>query len=234
MEVRGDHDEALQAPNVATEVLQQLQPLIAKLPNDYRIEMAGNPEESAKANVALAKVFPVMLTLMLVTIMLQVLSFPALAMVFLTAPLGLTGAVPILFIFNQPFGFSAILGVIGLAGILMRNSLILIGQIHTNEAEGMAPYHAVVEATVQRSRPVTLTALAAVLAFIPLTQSAFWGSLAYTLIGGTAGGTVLTLVFLPAAYAIWFKIKPIRTEPVRQEGPSTEAAPALAHGAAPS
>jgi multidrug efflux pump subunit AcrB len=170
--------------------------------------MAGNPEEAAKGNDALAKVFPVMLVLMLVTIMLQVRSFSALAMVMLTAPLGLAGAVPILFIFHQPFGFGSILGVIALAGILMRNTLILIGQIHSNEAEGMEPYHAVVEATVQRARPVTLTALAAVLAFIPLTFSAFWGPMAYTLIGGTAVGTILTLVFLPALYAIWFKANP--------------------------
>jgi multidrug efflux pump subunit AcrB len=129
-------------------------------------------------------------------------------MVFLTAPLGLAGAVPILLAFGQPFGFDAILGLIGLAGILMRNTLILIGQIHTNQAEGLNTYNAVVEATVQRARPVILTALAAVLAFIPLTMSVFWGSMAYTLIGGTAAGTVLTLVFLPALYAIWFKIRP--------------------------
>jgi multidrug efflux pump subunit AcrB len=127
-------------------------------------------------------------------------------MVVLTAPLGLIGAVPILLIFDQPFGFNAILGLLGLSGILMRNTLILIGQIHTNQAAGLAPYQAVVEATVQRARPVLLTALAAVLAFIPLTQSVFWGSLAYTLIGGTAGGTVLILLFLPALYAIWFKV----------------------------
>jgi multidrug efflux pump subunit AcrB len=144
-------------------------------------------------------------------------SFPALAMVVLTAPLGLAGAVPVLFMFHQPFGFGSILGVIGLAGILMRNTLLMIGQIHTNQAEGMDPYHAVVEATVQRARPVTLTALAAVLAFIPLTFSAFWGPMAYTLIGGTAGGTMLTLVFLPALYAIWFRIRPINQ---RAENPA--------------
>jgi multidrug efflux pump subunit AcrB len=129
-------------------------------------------------------------------------------MVLLTAPLGLIGLVPALLIFHQPFGFNTILGLIGLSGILMRNTLILIGQIHTNEIEGLDPYNAVVEATVQRARPVVLTALAAVLAFSPLTQSVFWGSLAYTLIGGTAAGTLLVLVFLPALYAIWFKIRP--------------------------
>jgi multidrug efflux pump subunit AcrB len=208
IEVRGDIDEQMQPPDVAAQVAEALKPLQAHLPDGYRIEMAGNVEEAAKANVALAKVFPAMLVLMLVTIMLQVRSFPAMAMVALTAPLGLAGAVPILLLFQQPFGFNAILGLIGLAGILMRNTLILIGQIHSNQADGLDTYDAVVEATVQRARPVMLTALAAVLAFVPLTFSAFWGSMAYTLIGGTAGGTVLTLLFLPALYAIWFKVKP--------------------------
>jgi multidrug efflux pump subunit AcrB len=181
---------------------------MAKLPAGYRIEMAGSIEEAAKANVALAAVFPAMVALMLTIIMFQVRSFSTTAMVMLTAPLGLVGAVPTLLLFHQPFGFNAILGLIGLAGILMRNTLILIGQIHTNQQQGLDPYHAVVEATVQRARPVMLTAIAAVLAFIPLTQSVFWGSLAYTLIGGTAIGTVLILVFLPALYAIWFRVKP--------------------------
>jgi multidrug efflux pump subunit AcrB len=138
-------------------------------------------------------------------------------MVMLTAPLGLVGVVPILLLFGQPFGFNAILGLIGLAGILMRNTLILIGQIHTNQALGLDPYHAVVEATVQRSRPVILTALTAVLAFIPLTHSVFWGSLAFTLIGGTAVGTVLILVFLPALYALWFRVTPIGAVSVHRD-----------------
>jgi multidrug efflux pump subunit AcrB len=170
--------------------------------------MAGSIEEAAFANVALAAVFPLMLVLMLTVIMFQVRSFSATSMVMLTAPLGLVGAVPILLVFHQPFGFNAILGLIGLAGILMRNTLILIGQIHSNEKQGLDTYHAVVEATVQRAWPVILTALAAVLAFIPLTHSVFWGPMAYTLIGGTAIGTVLILVFLPALYAIWFRVKP--------------------------
>ena len=174
----------------------------------YFCESGANTEESAKGNDALAAVFPVMIVCMLVVIIFQVRSLPALAMTVLTAPLGVVGVVPILLIFRQPFGFDAILGLIALAGILMRNTLILVGQIKTNRDEGLDTFHAVVEATVQRSRPVVLTALAAVLAFIPLTSSAFWGSLAYTLIGGTAVGTVLTLVFLPALYSIWFRVKP--------------------------
>jgi multidrug efflux pump subunit AcrB len=143
-------------------------------------------------------------------------------MVVLTAPLGLIGAVPTLLAFQQPFGFNAILGLIALSGILMRNTLILIGQIKSNKADGLDDYHAVVEATVQRARPVTLTALAAVLAFIPLTTSVFFGSMAYTLIGGTAGGTLLTLIFLPALYALWFKVRP-REEPAPADLPAAAA-----------
>ena len=113
-------------------------------------------------------------------------------------------------LFRQPFGIKALVGLIALSGILMRNTLILIGQIKHNEQAGLDPFHAVIEATVQRARPVILTALAAILAFIPLTHSVFWGTLAYTLIGGTFAGTILTLVFLPAVFAIWFKIRPGR------------------------
>src|SRR5881628_1574912 len=149
-----------------------------------------------------------MIAAMLIVIMLQVRSFSTMAMVMLTAPLGLVGVVPALLAFNQPFGFNAILGLIGLADILMRNTLILTEQIKENRAAGLEDYHAIIEATVQRTRPVILTALAAVLAFVPLTHSVFWGSMAYTLIDGTAVGTVLILLFLPALYAAWFKISP--------------------------
>ncbi len=210
--VESDIDEAFQPPEVSSQIERALESLKAVLPDGYRIETGGNVEDSLKANAALAPVFPIMVVLTLMVLVFQVRSISAMTMVFLTAPLGLIGAVPILLIFHQPFGFNAILGLLGLSGILMRNTLILIGQIHTNQAGGLDNYHAVVEATVQRARPVLLTALAAVLAFIPLTQSVFWGSLAYTLIGGTAGGTVLILAFLPALYAIWFKVKKTKTE----------------------
>jgi multidrug efflux pump subunit AcrB len=205
--VQCDIDEALQPPQVSAEIQAALAPVIARLPDQYRIEMGGNIEESSKANSALIPIFPIMILLTLMVIVFQVRSLPAMAMVFLTAPLGLLGTVPVLLLFGQPFGFNAILGLIGLSGILMRNTLILIGQIQANEAEGLDSYRAVIEATVQRARPVILTALAAVLAFIPLTQSVFWGSMAFTLIGGTAAGTVLILLFLPALYAIWFKVE---------------------------
>jgi multidrug efflux pump subunit AcrB len=207
--VRGDIAEGLQPPDVSTAVWKELQPVIARLPTGYRIEEGGSIEESGKANRALAPLFPIMIALTLITIIFQVRSISAMTMVFATAPLGLIGVIPTLLLFQQPFGINALVGLIALSGILMRNTLILIGQIRQNEKDGMAPFAAVVEATVQRSRPVILTALAAMLAFIPLTYSVFWGTLAYTLIGGTFGGTVLTLVFLPALYAIWFKIKPV-------------------------
>jgi len=206
--VRGDIAEGLQPPDVSAAVFQELQPIIAKLPAGYRIEQAGSIEESGKANRALLPLFPIMIALTLITIIFQVRSIAAMLMVFATAPLGLIGVIPTLLIFQQPFGINALVGLIALSGILMRNTLILIGQIRSNEKDGLAPFNAVVEATVQRCRPVILTALAAILAFIPLTQSVFWGTLAYTLIGGTFAGTVLTLVFLPALYAIWFKIRP--------------------------
>lgn len=206
--VRSEIDEATQPPEVSKQVMTALQQLIATLPPGYRIEMGGSIEEAGKANAALVTIFPVMIAATLIIIMLQVRSFPMLAMVMLTAPLGLVGVVPALLAFNQPFGFNAILGLIGLAGILMRNTLILTEQIKENRAAGLDAYHAVIEATVQRARPVILTALAAVLAFIPLTHSVFWGSMAYTLIGGTACGTLLILLFLPALYAVWFRIRP--------------------------
>jgi len=206
--VRGDIADGLQPPDVSTAMLGKLQPIIDSLPAGYRIEMGGSIEESAKANEALAPIFPIMIVLMMVVIILQVRSLSAMAIVLLTAPLGLIGVVPTLLITGQPFGFNAILGLIALAGILMRNTLILIGQIRDNEKAGMDPYNAVVEATVHRSRPVILTALAAVFAFVPLISSVFWGSMAVTLIGGTLGGTILTLLFLPALYALWYRIKP--------------------------
>ncbi|MCG8987881.1 efflux RND transporter permease subunit [Delftia acidovorans] len=206
--VRGDIDDSLQPPDVSAAITRQLEPIRKALPAGYRIDEAGSIEESGKAMTAMLPLFPIMIAITLIIIILQVRSISAMVMVFLTSPLGLIGVVPTLIVFQQPFGINALVGLIALSGILMRNTLILIGQIQHNEQEGLAPFQAVVEATVQRARPVILTALAAILAFIPLTQSVFWGTLAYTLIGGTLAGTVLTLVFLPAMYSIWFRIRP--------------------------
>jgi len=206
--VRGDIADTLQPPDVSVAIMKQLQPIVDALPAGYRIDMAGSIEESGKATQAMLPLFPIMIALTLLIIILQVRSLSAIVMVFLTAPLGLIGVVPTLLMFNQPFGINALVGLIALSGILMRNTLILIGQIDHNQKAGLDPFQAVVEATVQRARPVLLTAMAAVLAFIPLTHSVFWGTLAWTLIGGTLGGTIITLVFLPAMYAIWFRIRP--------------------------
>jgi multidrug efflux pump subunit AcrB len=209
--VRGDIADGLQPPDVSALMTQQLQPIMNQLPSGYSIVEAGSIEESGKATVAMLPIFPIMLAITLLIIILQVRSMAAMVMVFLTSPLGLIGVVPTLLLFQQPFGINALVGLIALSGILMRNTLILIGQIRENEQAGLDPFRALVEATVQRARPVILTALAAILAFIPLTHSVFWGTLAYTLIGGTLAGTILTLVFLPAKYSIWFRIKPVRS-----------------------
>ncbi|MDO7197048.1 efflux RND transporter permease subunit [Acinetobacter pittii] len=206
MTIRGDIAEGLQPPDVSTAITKQLQSIIKDLPKGYQIVEAGSIEESGKATKAMLPIFPIMLAMTLLIIILQVRSIAAMIMVFLTSPLGLIGVVPTLLLFQQPFGINALVGLIALSGILMRNTLILIGQIQQNKEAGLDPLNAVVEATVQRARPVILTALAAILAFIPLTHSVFWGTLAYTLIGGTLAGTILTLVFLPAMYSIWFKI----------------------------
>lgn len=213
--VRGDIATGLQPPDVSTAVLKQLKPIIAALPDGYRIEEGGAIEQSRKASGAILPLLPIMIAATLLIIILQVRSMATMIMVFATSPLGLIGVVPTLLLFNQPFGINALVGLIALSGIVMRNTLILVGQIKDNIEAGLTPFDAVVEATVQRARPVILTALAAILAFIPLTHSVFWGTLAYTLIGGTFAGTILTLVFLPAMYSIWFKIKPGNTANLR-------------------
>lgn len=217
-EVRADIIPGTQPPDVEKAVLADLQALIARLPAGYRVVVGGPVEESAKANKALAAWFPVMILLTLVVIMFQVRSFSLMFMVFATAPLGLIGAIPALLLFDQPFGFNAILALIGIGGILMRNTLIFTDQIQREQAQGRALREAIIEATVRRTRPVLLTALAAALAFIPLTFSVFWSSLAYVLIGGVLVGTLLTLLFLPALCALVLREK----QPVQE----AEAAPA--------
>lgn len=193
-------------PNFVSERLwQQLAELRANLPAGYSIEQAGSVEESGKADASINKLMPLMIGLMLIFIMLQMRSFIGTLMVLATAPLGLIGAAFALLVFNQPFGFVALLGLIGLAGILMRNTLILTQQVSDNLKQGLSPKQAVVEATVRRARPVILTALAAMLAFIPLTFDTFWGPLAFVLIGGIGVGTAMTLLFVPALYMALFR-----------------------------
>ncbi|GAA3905956.1 efflux RND transporter permease subunit [Halomonas cibimaris] len=195
-----------QAKDVSAEVWEALGALRDGLPTGYRMDIGGSVEQSAKAEASIAALQPLMVILMLTFIMLQMRSFSGTFMVVATAPLGLIGAVAALLLFGQPFGFVAMLGLIGLAGILMRNTLILTQQVADNREQGMALREAVVEAGVQRARPVVLTALAAIFAFIPLTLDSFWGPLAFVLIGGVAAGTLITLLFVPALYALWFRI----------------------------
>ncbi|MDY6842240.1 MAG: efflux RND transporter permease subunit, partial [Pseudomonadota bacterium] len=196
-----------QPPDVTKEIWSAMASLREQLPEGYRIEIGGTVEQSAKADASIQKLQPLMLALMLIFIMLQMRSFIGTLTVLATAPLGLIGAVLALLLFNQPFGFTALLGLIGLGGILMRNTMILTQQVQDNFDTGLEAREAVVEAAVQRARPVVLTALAAVLAFIPLTLDLFWGPLAYVLIGGVAVGTLITLLFVPALYALWFRLR---------------------------
>ncbi|AOE86774.1 efflux RND transporter permease subunit [Pseudomonas sp. TCU-HL1] len=195
-----------QASDVSNALWAQLAPLRAELPAGYRLLLAGTVEASERANGSIEKLQPLMIAIMLILIMLQMRSFSGAFMVAATAPLGLIGAALALLLFHQPFGFVALLGLTGLAGIMMRNTLILTQQVNDNFAAGMEAFEGVVEAAVQRARPVVLTALAAVLAFIPLTHDAYWGPLAYVLIGGVAVGTLITLLLVPALYALWFRI----------------------------
>ncbi|WP_075881621.1 efflux RND transporter permease subunit [Vreelandella massiliensis] len=198
--------QGAQPNDVTLEVWDALEAVRARLPEEYRLQIGGSVEQSDKAQASIQALQPLMVVLMLIFIMLQMRSFAGTFIVVATAPLGLIGAVAALLLFNQPFGFVATLGLIGLAGILMRNTLILTQQVADNTHEGMAIREAVTEAGVQRARPVILTALAAILAFIPLTFDSFWGPLAYVLIGGVAVGTLITLLFVPALYALWFRI----------------------------
>jgi multidrug efflux pump len=204
--VRGDIVDNVQAPDVTNEVLPKLAAIKAALPYGYRIETGGSIEESVKANASLAAVFPVMAVVMLSLLMIQLQSFSRLALVFVTAPLGLIGATAALLISNRPFGFVALLGLIALAGMIMRNTVILVDQIDRDIASGHSRYRAIIDATVRRARPVALTAFAAILGMIPLARSIFWGPMAITIMGGLLVATVLTLVVVPALYAIWFRV----------------------------
>ena len=204
---RGDIVDGVQAPDVSKEIAPKLQPIKDALPYGYRIETGGSIEESAKANTALVAVFPVMAIAMLALLMIQLQSFSRLALVFVTAPLGLIGATGALLIANKPFGFVALLGLIALAGMIMRNTVILVDQIDHDIAEGHSPYQAILDATVRRARPVVLTALAAILGMIPLARSIFWGPMAITIMGGLLVATVLTLLVVPALYALWFRVR---------------------------
>jgi multidrug efflux pump len=206
--VQGDVVEGVQGPTVTKEVWPQLQALMAKMPPGYRYEIAGAVEESSKGQGSIAAGVPVMLFIIFTLLMLQLHSFSRAVLVFLTGPLGIAGVAGALLLLNRPFGFVALLGVIALGGMIMRNSVILIDQIEQDRARGVPTWTAIVESAVRRFRPIVLTAAAAVLAMIPLSRSVFWGPMAVAIMGGLIVATVLTLLALPAMYAAWFRVKP--------------------------
>ncbi|EMK3529638.1 efflux RND transporter permease subunit [Pseudomonas aeruginosa] len=206
LSVRADVQGA-QAPDVSRQIEPMLQAIRDGLPTGYSIETGGAIEESVKADTAIQAVMPVMLLLWAVFLMIQLQSFSRMFMVVLTAPLGMIGVSLALLVTGAPFGFVATLGVIALAGMIMRNSVILVDQIDRDIRAGEPRWEAIINATVRRTRPVVLTALAAILAMIPLTFSTLWGPMAIAIMGGLAVATVLTLFFVPALYAAWFRVK---------------------------
>jgi multidrug efflux pump len=206
MTVRADMADETQPATASERINAQLNTLRANLPNGFRIEMGGSIEESAKGSVAIAAVMPLMLIGVITLLMFQLQSVSSTIIVLLTAPLGLIGVALALLIFQVPFGFVANLGFIALAGMIMRNSVILVDQIRQDEEAGKPQWEAIIGSTVRRFRPITLTAAAAILAMIPLTRQVFWGPMAVSIMGGLVVATVLTCLFLPALYAAWHRV----------------------------
>jgi multidrug efflux pump subunit AcrB len=205
MTLQGTVREGRQGPSVQAEIMQQLQPVIAKLPVGVEIEVGGETEESGKGQASIFKGLPIMLFITFTLLVLQLQSTPRSLMVLATAPLGIAGVAAALLLLDRPFGFVAMLGVIALMGMIMRNSVILIDQIERERSAGRPILEAIVEATVRRFRPITLTAAAAVLAMIPLQGSVFWGPMAVAIMGGLVVATLLTLLSLPALYALFVR-----------------------------
>ena len=205
--VRADIRGAVQAPVVTQQISPQLDAVRATLPPGFRIEVGGAIEESGKGERSIKAVMPVMVFLVITLLMVQLQNIGRTVLVLLTAPLGLIGVALALLVFNVPFGFVANLGVIALSGMIMRNSVILVDQIEQDEKAGKPTWEAIVGSTVRRFRPIMLTAAAAILAMIPLSRSVFWGPMAVAIMGGLIVATLLTVFFLPALYAAWYRVK---------------------------
>lgn len=205
--VQSEVVDGIQGPTVTAQLEPLLEPLKDKLPASYSINVAGAAQESANAQASILVNIPLMIFIVLTLLMLQLNSFSRTVMIYLTGPLGIIGAAFMLLLLNRPFGFVAQLGVIALLGMIVRNSVILVDQIEREISSGLSPWDAIVTATVSRCRPIMLTAAAAVLAMIPLSRSIFWGPMAVAIMGGLVVATALTLLFLPALYAAWFKVK---------------------------
>jgi multidrug efflux pump subunit AcrB len=223
--VQADVVPGIEAKTVNRQLAPALAQLAEKLPEGYTIEAGGTIEDSAKGLNSIVAVFPVMILLMLIVLMTQLQSFQKMFLVLSVAPLGLIGVVLALLPTGTPMGFVAILGVIALSGMIIRNSVILIDQIDADIARGLHPWDAVIDATVHRFRPIVLTAAAASLGMIPIASEVFWGPMAYAIIGGLVVATLLTLLFLPALYVAWFRVKEPRKE---REVRVTEPASAVA------
>ncbi|MDP2029473.1 MAG: efflux RND transporter permease subunit [Thiobacillus sp.] len=206
--VRGDPVGKVQPDTIIAALAPQVAAFEAQLPPGFRLEVGGPVESSAKANAAIGASWPLILITTFTLLMLQLNSFPRSLLVVLTAPLGIIGVAIALLLTGQPMGFVALLGIISLAGMIMRNSVILVDQIQQDVARGLSQWDAIIESTVRRMRPISLTAAAAVLAMIPLSRSIFWGPMAVSVMGGLIAATLLTLFFLPALYAAWFKVRP--------------------------
>lgn len=205
--VRADIYDKEQPATLVKQIEPTLQEIRAKLPDGYLLEVGGTVEDSERGQKSVNAGMPLFVVVVLSLLMIQLRSFSRTVMVFLTAPLGLIGVTLFLLVFRQPFGFVAMLGTIALAGMIMRNSVILVDQIEQDIAAGMERWQAIIEATVRRFRPIVLTALAAVLAMIPLSRSVFYGPMAVAIMGGLIVATALTLLFLPALYAAWFRVR---------------------------
>ncbi|MBB3214685.1 multidrug efflux pump subunit AcrB [Herbaspirillum sp. Sphag1AN] len=225
--VQADVVSGVQGIDVTNAIDTKLSTLRTQLPVGYRIQIGGSVEESAKGQSSIAAQMPLMLIAVLVLLMVQLQSFGRVIMVVLTAPLGMIGVVAALLLFHKPFGFVAMLGTIAMLGIIMRNSVILVDQIDQDIRAGRGRFDAIVGATVRRFRPITLTAAAAVLALIPLLRSNFFGPMATALMGGITVATILTLFYLPALYALCYRVKPTETHHADQNG--TGATPEGSH-----
>ncbi|MFZ4551508.1 MAG: efflux RND transporter permease subunit [Aquabacterium sp.] len=205
--VQGDVRDGVQGPTVTTALWPKMQELQQRMPAGYRVAVAGTTEESSKGQGSIMANLPTMLFIIFTLLMLQLQSFSRALLVFLTGPMGIAGVAMALLALDRPFGFVALLGVIALMGMIMRNSVILIDQIEQDRALGVAAWDAIVDAAVRRFRPIVLTAAAAVLAMIPLSRSTFWGPMAVAIMGGLIVATALTLLALPAMYAAWFRVR---------------------------
>ncbi len=204
--MRADVYGKQQAVDITQQLEPQLEPIRLALPDGYLLETGGVVEDSARGQKSVNAGMPLFLLVVITLLMLQLRSFSRSFMVLLTAPLGLIGVTVFLLLLNKPFGFVAMLGTIALSGMIMRNSVILVDQIETDIRAGHGRWQAIIDATIRRFRPIVLTAMAAVLAMIPLSRSVFFGPMAVAIMGGLVFATVLTLLFVPALYAAWFRV----------------------------